>query len=151
MKNKLILTVAALALAWLPQKALAAQPTIETSYLQGVPIGVLCSTGAVASQINVSSPALFTATMIAGYRIQNQSSYPVWIGGSNVSVSTAVTNADATQMANLGEKLNAGADAPWTLGRALRRADKDATPLYCRASDDAGAASALLSLVWYGY
>ena len=103
--------------------------------------GVRCSSGTVV-QLNATRPTGYKAKVV-GYRVQNQSTGSIWIGG--ISVSTNV-------VANLGEMLGAGTPGDsgvWMAGYDYRRnAD---VPLYCRAADNLGAAGGSISVSWWGY
>lgn len=121
-----------------------AEAVFDVGYSTGLPIGVICTTGTVV-QINATRPTGFTGKVV-GYRVQNQDSADsVWNGGPNVSTTTT-TSADLT---NLGERLVAGADAPFPLGYDYQNS-RDAR-LYCRAADSAGASGVVLSVYWFGY
>lgn len=148
MKNRLyaFLGLAALCLAMSPSAHAQAKPAFEIGYSSAMPIGVRCTTGTVV-QINLTRPTGFNA-IVAGYRVQNQDDTdPVWIGG--VSVSTY--SATAAALGALGEKLTAGADGTYPLGRDYNNGTATRIPLYCRAADAAGVSGAILSVYWFGY
>ena len=122
------------------------EPSYEIGYTSAIPTGVRCTTGTVV-QINLTRPTGFNA-IVAGYRVQNQDDADaVWIGG--VSVSTY--SATAAALTALGEKLTAGSDGTYPLGRDYNNGTAARIPLYCRAADAAGAAGAILSVYWFGY
>ena len=149
---KKFLFTLALALA-LPGLARAEQANFEVGYSSIATTGIACTTVTVV-QINATRPTGFRAN-IAGYRITNQDSADaVWIGGPYVSTSTLQIGS-STDFANLGEKLAAGASAPYALGKEYQSVVSSAgaplVRLYCKAADAAGAAGAVISIVWFGY
>lgn len=144
-KYALMMLFGIFALASGPNAAEAAQPTYEIGYTTTTPKGVICTTGTVV-QLNATRPTGFVAR-VAGYRIQNQSSSSVWIGGAQVSTHTAT----AAALAVLGEKLVAGANVTFHLGYDAGRTGLPLTPIYCRAEDAAGSSAAVMSVAWFGY
>lgn len=121
------------------------QPVFDVGYSSIAVVGVRCSTG-TAIRVNATRPTGFTANL-AGYRIQNQDGADaVWIGGVSVSSDTSAGGA----LTNLGEQLTAGSSGPYGIAKDYRSA-AGLIPLYCLAADAAGAAGAVLSVVWFGY
>lgn len=124
-----------------------AGPSFEVGYTTFAVTGVICSTG-TRVQINATKPGNMSGVVV-GYRVQNQdATSAVWLGG--ISVSTHATNGAATPLSTLGEKLTAGANAPWALGKDPNRASVPLVPIYCLAAD-AATSGALLSVLWFGY
>jgi len=100
--------------------------------------GVTCSSG-TATDITGS----LVGFDINAYRLQNQdSSDAVWIGYSS-AVSTD------TASAYLGEKLNAGDNGVWELGKNPDLAQA-VVKIFCKAADAAGAAGVRLSRAIFG-
>lgn len=128
-------------------EAKAAGPAFEIGYTTFAVTGVICSTG-TRSQINLTKPHNMGG-VVAGYRVQNQdASNAVWLGGITVSTNTA-GNVSGT-LGALGEKLTAGSNAPWALGKDYNRSSVPLTPIYCLAPD-AATSGVPLSVLWFGY
>ena len=140
---KLILTVLALMLSGTAH----AMDTFEVGYSSMAVTGVRCSTG-TAIQVNAYRPNGFKAN-VAGYRIANQdASEAVWLGDINVSTKTlSITDS----MTNLGERVGPYASAPYALGKSYLTPSVPLIPVYCKAEDAAGAAGAVISVMWFGY
>jgi len=145
--KKLLLLTAAILVYGSPAHA-GSQPTIDTEYLKGAPVGIICTTG-TAVQVNLTPPATLSsaeAERVAGWRIQNQdSTYSVWIGSNNVTIS------EIDGLGTLGEKLVAGADGSYSLGRQRHLASWPYTVLGCKAESAAGTSGVLLSVFWFVY
>ena len=142
--KKLIL-VALLALG--VSEAKAADASFEVAYSSFMTVGVRCSSGTANTQINATYPTGFRAN-VAGYRLGNQDSADdVFIGGPSLSTGTVTTDTKT----DLGEKIAAGASAPWPVGKTYLTGGVPLIPVYCKAEDDAGAAGVTLSVVWFGY
>lgn len=147
--KKILIGLILLAGAYSP--ALAAEETFDKAYQNFLSSGIVCSTGAVATEIvahiEASTGSVLKGYNLGGWRIQNQdSTYSVWLNNSS-SVST--TTVSVAQKANLGEKLIAGANGVWPLSR-----DQYANTniyIYCRAEDSAGASGITLSVAAFGY
>ena len=138
---------AVLGLALLGGEVKAGENITDVGYSSMAVVGIKCSSGAVAVQLNASRPTGFSAN-VGGYRIQNQdSAESVWIGGP--SVSTATTN--STTWANLGERIPSYGNSPVGLGKDYSRSTVPLIPIYCRAEDAAGAAGVIVSVFWFGY
>ena len=100
--------------------------------------GVNCSTGT-----SVQISAALSGFQISAYRIQNQDSADaVWIGHN--------TNVSTQALSGLGEKITAGSNAVWELGRNPDIA-LPIVGLWCRAADAAGATGVTLSRATFGY
>lgn len=139
----------ALGLMLLGGNAMAGELITDVGYSSFSVVGIKCSSGAVAVQLNASRPAGFSAN-VGGYRVQNQDSADaVWIGGVSVSTMPAVVT--AASIANLGEKIASGSNSPVTLGKDYSRATSPLAPIYCRAEDAAGADGVIVSVFWFGY
>lgn len=140
---------AVLGLALLGGESWAGQNFTDVGYSSVAVVGVKCSSGAVAVQLNATRPTGFSAN-VGGYRIQNQDSADaVWVGGVSVSTMPAVLT--ATNFANLGERIPSYGNSPFSLGKDYSTGAVPLAPLYCRAEDAAGAAGVIVSVVWFGY
>lgn len=119
-------------------RAHAYTEVVEVDNSTAVVRGVTCSSGTAARLDYLSTSAnLLSGHSRAGIRVQNQdSTYSVWIGfASNVSSMTA--------SGFLGEKLVAGASAPYPIGKNVS--------LWCIAQDGAGASGVRVSASFFGY
>lgn len=140
---------AVLWLAIMGGNAMAGEIITDVGYSTFAVVGVKCSSGAVAVQLNATRPTGFSAN-VGGYRIQNQDSADaVWIGGVSVSTMPAVLT--ATNFADLGERIPSYGNSPVSLGKDYSRATAPLAPIYCRAEDAAGAAGVIVSVFWFGY
>jgi len=139
---KMILTSLALSLFCATQAmAMGPTPTYEIAYSTFSQQGVICTTGTVVDLV-ATYPSGIQGGRAAGYRVQNQDSADaVWLGDVDVSTHTGT-------IANLGEKLTAGSNGTYHLWK-----DKNAVRvgLYCIAADAAGAAGAVMSVLWFFY
>lgn len=147
MKNIFLAMVAALTLC---ASEASAAPAFEIGYSTFATAGIRCSSG-TAIQINLNRPTGFLAS-VAGYRVFNaDSADSVWLGGVSVSTLPATAINASHTFTNLGEEVKPAASAPWPLGKDYGRGGVPLVPLYCKASDDAGAAGAVISVTWFGY
>ncbi len=143
MRKTLALLCLAAAAALMPGSAFAS-PVFDVGYTSAAPRGVVCSTG-TAAQVNVTRPLGMTGVP-AAYRIQNQdSTNAVWIGG--VSDSTTADIYTASDLRNLGEKLTAGSDGVYPVGRDPGN-NAASVPIYCKAAN-AATGGVLLSVYWF--
>ena len=143
--TKLLLLAVGLFL-FAPGDAAAQTAIYDQGYSTIAVKGFRCSTGTI-SQINLTRPAGFQMR-VAGYRVQNQDSADaVWIGGASVSTSTLA----GAEIDLLGEKLIAGANAPYSLHKDPIRPNTPNVPIYCLAADAAGAGGVIVSVAWFGF
>ena len=99
--------------------------------------GVVCSSGTASRIDNAGRNGLMGGGLNRAWvRIENQDSADaVWLG-FDASVSTF-------SVASIGEKLAAGSNAPYSIGRDIQ--------IWCKADDSAGAAGVLLSNAQFGF
>ena len=133
-----------LAFLLLPVKAFSYQEVVEVVRSSATVGGVKCSSGtAVKLDTSVIFGVLGTGINRAWVRVQNQDSADaVWLGFDN-KVSTATPNSTTAIIKFLGEKLAAGANAPYSIGNGI--------PIWCKASDDAGDGGVILSFAQWGF
>lgn len=140
--KKLLLT---LGLLLLGGGAANAQDVYDKGYSTFTAAGVFCTTG-TSVQLNISTRAV-PGFNIGGYRIINLDSADAVYIGQSASVSTTSTR--AIDLAVLGERISAAGSSTFAVGRHPDTAAP--VGIWCMAADAAGAASALLNIVSFGY
>lgn len=105
--------------------------TYEKSYSSFTVTGITCQT-ATATQIHLDTTA-FSGMQLAGYRVTNlDGTYAAYFGpNSNVSA----TESDAA----VGERLSAGQNGVWNIGR-IDSPLNTVVNLWCKAASGAGSA-----------
>lgn len=119
-------------------KAHAITEVVEVNRSSATVGRVTCSTGTTTRMDTAVYDGLFgTGLNRTGVRITNQDSADDVFIGFDTNVSSAVTSA------KLGERIQAGQDAPYAFGRDIQ--------FWCIAADAAGAAGAITSFLQQGY